>query len=398
MNQNIIKSNLMNYVNLFSLFSQPEVIMMKTILYIGAFDLPDNNAAAHRVMNNAKCFSVLNKNTIFLDMQKSDFVNQHEKYNDEIEVYHRKYPTTLFEYLKYGFSIKEAKKIIQSRSEIDTIIVYNVFSLVFLRLLVYCKLNKLKIISDCTEWYTASKYNIIKKIDIFIRMNFLNNMCDGIIVISSYLENYYKSNILVKIPPLIDEDENVWAINQSSKSKDIVFSYCGIPGRKERLDLFINVISGEKYQGIDFDFYIAGITLDEFCSIYTDVNRSLFSKKIHFLGKVSHEKSLEIMRKSDFGIIIRESTRTNNAGFPTKYVEYTTLGVPVIASNISDLSDYVTNNDILLDEISYASISNALDLAFEKGKRKNLEKRNIFSYKKYIDHFREFFDLIESNI
>ena len=40
-----------------------------TILYIGCFELPDRNAAAHRVLNNAKIFRELGYNVVFAGVQ-----------------------------------------------------------------------------------------------------------------------------------------------------------------------------------------------------------------------------------------------------------------------------------------------------------------------------------------
>ena len=44
--------------------------MSKTIIYIGGFELPDKNAAAHRVINNGKAFRELGYNVIFIDASK----------------------------------------------------------------------------------------------------------------------------------------------------------------------------------------------------------------------------------------------------------------------------------------------------------------------------------------
>lgn len=365
--------------------------IQKEIVYVGAFELPDKNAAAHRVLNNAKCFRELNMRTTFIDMQKKDYKKSHEIICDGIEVYHRKYPRSLIEYLKYGYSIKEIKYILKRQSNIEYLIVYNIFSLVFFRLLLYCKINNIKIISDCTEWYSTSKYNFVKKLDIFIRMRILNKLCDGIIVISSFLEEYYRKYKTVKVPPLIDENELKWTINRNNKTDKIVFSYCGFPEKKEKLDLFINILSSDKFNKYNFIFYIAGISRIDFCLRYPNVNTTYFDNKIIFLDMISHQESLNIIKNSDYGIIIREQNRTNNAGFPTKFVEYATLGTPVIASKISDISFYKSNNDIFIDEVSTASIENALTIAFERGKYVNkLDHSHTFSYKNYITKYKDF--------
>ncbi len=42
-----------------------------TILYVGGFELPDKNAAAHRVLSNGKIFRELGYNVVFIDVDKS---------------------------------------------------------------------------------------------------------------------------------------------------------------------------------------------------------------------------------------------------------------------------------------------------------------------------------------
>lgn len=371
---------------------------MKNVLYIGAFELPDKNAAAHRVLNNAKCFNSLGIHTIFLDMQKNEFESEYEILSDGIEIYHRKYPKNFFDYLVYSFSIKEFKKIMKKHKEIDAVIVYNIFSLTFLRILLYCKLNKVKIISDCTEWYSSSFFNIIKKIDVIFRMQILNRLCDGIIVISKFLENFYQNSITVKIPPLIDKTNDKWNKNITScNSHRIVFSYCGIPGKKERLDLFINALSSDEFKKYSFSFNIAGINEKDFRKKFPKINDVNFGNKINFLGLVSHDKALDIMKNSNYGIILRENNKTNNAGFPTKFVEYNSIGVPVIISHFSNVDEYCTDSDLIVEEISENSIKSVLNqIFFNRNKIKEKDSSMVFHYEKYIDKFESFFKQIES--
>lgn len=41
-----------------------------TILYVGGFELPDKNAAAHRVLSNAKIFRELGYNVVFCGVNR----------------------------------------------------------------------------------------------------------------------------------------------------------------------------------------------------------------------------------------------------------------------------------------------------------------------------------------
>ena len=41
---------------------------METIIYIGSFEMPDKNAAAHRVLNNARNLRELGFNVVFVGL------------------------------------------------------------------------------------------------------------------------------------------------------------------------------------------------------------------------------------------------------------------------------------------------------------------------------------------
>ena len=42
-----------------------------TILYVGGFELPDKNAAAHRVLSNGKAIRELGYDVVFVDIDKT---------------------------------------------------------------------------------------------------------------------------------------------------------------------------------------------------------------------------------------------------------------------------------------------------------------------------------------
>ena len=64
---------------------------------------------------------------------------------------------------------------------------------------------------------------------------------------------------------------------------------------------------------------------------------------ILFLGRVSQDLIPAYYKNADFMVLLRETTRKNMAGFPTKFAESMTAGVPVIANVTSDLDKYISN-------------------------------------------------------
>jgi hypothetical protein len=77
--------------------------MQKTILYIGGFELPDRNAAAQRVIANAKILSALGFKVVLIGLDKSIKTNKFvvDNYNtfEGFTYYNLKYPVSLYEWL-----------------------------------------------------------------------------------------------------------------------------------------------------------------------------------------------------------------------------------------------------------------------------------------------------------
>ena len=367
----------------------------KEVLYIGTFQLPDLDAASHRVINNAKAFRELGYGTIFLGVKKT--INSLIKSNYYgFDVWERKYPNNNIRWFKYMIDYKTIINLIVRYNSIKFIILYNLPSFLMYKLIMYGKKNDIKIISDCTEWY--QNRNIIKKIDTKLRMEILNKKTHGVICISSRLEKYYKPfTKTILVPPLIDKNDSIWDITASSPGKRTQFIYSGRPGKhKDKLNLIVQSLNEI---ALDYSFIILGITEKDYLKYYPQhKNIVLTNKKIKFLGRVKHNDSLQLIKNSDFQIFFREQTRVNNFGFPTKFVESFSLSIPVITNDTSDLSNYIStfNNGVLINDISISEIKNVLSNIINNTKlietmKKNCGDKNIFDYHNYVNDFKYLF-------
>ena len=363
----------------------------KKILYIGGFEMPDGNAAAQRVLSIAK--SLRDEYAIsFLGLTHGD---NYVGTVDGFTYVNLPYPVTPKDWLSHLSGDKELRYIKEYNPNV--VIGYNFPAWGLWRLLHYCRKKDIKIVGDVTEWYQP--HNFLKKIDTEWRMRRLNFQMDGLIVISQYLEDYYAKQITVRIPPTVDLKERKWIVGQqgADSSERIKLMYAGSPGRgdKDRLEILVKAI--ERYDNLQLD--VVGVTADWFIREFPEVS---ISKNVIFHGRLPHERTIMMLCDSDFSVFFFQPSRVNNAGFPTKFVEAQSAGIPVISSKFSDLEYYVEEgkNGYLANGISPKDIDAVLARVASLDRKRIKEmhsytrEQRVFDYPLYKDSLSIFWESI----
>lgn len=371
-----------------------------TIFYIGGFELPDKNAAAQRVIGNAKAFRDLGYNVIFLDIDRTAKKSVLETKSSVFgfECYSMQYEN------KRLINISDFLAVMQKyESKITSVIAYNYPGIALWKIMRYCKKNGIKIIADCTEWYGIQGDNLIKKcikgVDSYIRMNIVQPQLDGIIVISRFLENYYSYKLpTVCIPPLTDLSDEKWVSESPDNHNGIRIVYAGSPGKnKDKINLIVEAFV--KSNTPDSELIIIGITQTQFLEYYPEDKWlvSELNQRVKFMGLIPHEQVIHILKQADFSMFYRDITRITMAGFPTKFSESISCGTPVITNRTSNLAEYLHDgvNGYWIDD----DISEVLNKILSSNNSKNIIlkhsiDRSIFDYRKFIS----FFDSFISNI
>lgn len=366
-------------------------------LYIGGFDLPDKNAAAHRVMANAKALRELGWNVtlVGLDKSASSFLF------DGFQCNNLEYPANMIGWVTYVTTLKNYLPYLEDIHP-QLVIAYNHPAFALNKLVSYCKERGIKVVSDCTEWYTPEGNAIKKAIkgwDTQKRMTDVHLRMDGVISISRYLHEYYSKRGVksLLLPPLVDIQSEKWSIINDSRLEEpneIVLTYAGSPGHKDALDRLVSIVS-ELAEHFRIRFEVIGLNREQFIKVY-DYKREI-SKSIHFNGRLSHEDTLKLLSSSDFQIFIREDNITTKAGFPTKFVESISAGVPVLTNLTSNIGDYLSTglNGYPLDVTSDDALKLSLVSVFQQSREsinavKHRINRNTFDYRNYISQIQQF--------
>ncbi len=360
-----------------------------TIIYYGGFTLPDKSASANRVVSNGKIFDKLGYKTVFIGVTDDSFEGLRAVQGCE-NMFEHAHPESTKQWLRHMLSVEHIEAVAAKYGDVRRIILYNVpmFTLIKAKK-VFSKRN-IEVCYDCTEWTKDTDGSLPKRIfkafDEILISNFAHKVADGMIAISRMMEKKYKSskNLLI-LPPLVDIGDGIW--HQKPEEHEGIFEFCfaGIPdGKKESLDKVVEAFCGINKKNTHLR--IIGITENDFNNIYPDcfIPKNVRSK-ITFMGRLSHAETIRYVLGCNCYIFIRRSDKRNNAGFPTKFAEAFTCGVPIITTDVSDVGDYIgkSGKGSLLKDMSTEGISEAmLHQLGNMARSKSLDR--TFHYDSYI--------------
>lgn len=363
-----------------------------TILYVGNFQLPDKGASANRVVSNGKIFNQLGYRTVFLGVSKDVAASGVYLLDTDRHMYEEAYPKGNRQWLEHMISVENMETLVNQYGDVKLIVLYNVpYTLLINAKKIFGK-KGIKVAYDCTEWTGVTEGSLPKRIakkldESFIR-NKIQKKADGLIVISALMEESYAGcKNLIKLPPLIDIEDSIW---HQTMEKDDIFTFCfaGIlDGNKESLDTIMAAYG--RLEAAKVRLNIIGVTAEAFCSFYENGAELIKECKneLNFMGRFSHEETIKHVTACDCYIFIRQSDLRNNAGFPTKFSEAFSCGVPIITTDISDIKSYMGKgrgrvlNSVLVDEVESAmreSLSNFTNL-YNEG------LNDTFHYGNYVD-------------
>lgn len=327
------------------------------ILYIGAFRLPNLDAAAPRVLNNARILKLCGHEVKFLSWGGA--------YRDSDKCDDGKYRIDGMEYVITGElngtnslfgRLKESltrgnytlSLLKTMTDQPDLIIMYNADRRFTLMMLRYCEDRGIKLANDINEWFAKNELHFYQIIPNYLNMTCVQKMVRNKIVISRSFDNYYHDSNNILLPPLCDLSEAKWSATIDDERikpfNGITLIYAGDPGKKDCVHTVINVVNKMAHDGKPIRFLILGTSRESYLERYSD---ELESKDMHenilFLGRVNQDLIPAYYKMADFMVLLREPTRKNMMGFPTKFAESMSAGIPVIANTTSDLGNYIVN-------------------------------------------------------
>lgn len=377
------------------------------VVYVGPYGFPNGGAAARRIYGNCLSLKAAGYDVIVASGQLSAGIP--DEYNGiKVLSYDERRYENLPRLLKHVLYFSAGKKAVKWLEELDkkptAIVIYSGYSPYLLRVLGWARKNHVKVIFDAVEWYDSPSLlsSILSPyyINIEFAMRFLIKKCDGVIAISKYLKDYYEGSVgnVIKVPPTVDCNGIVPRLFiESCDSVSVV--YAGTPGTKDSLSTIVEAVLAIAATGRKIKFNIAGINSSQLINYLPkkDYKISNLNEVITCYGILDHPSTLDLVRKSDYSIIIRPDIRSVQAGFPTKFVESMAVGTPVIANITSDLGRYLEDhsNGFICSDSSLETLIDTLSYCFEVTNQIEMRTRSrstaerYFDYSVYSDSFKQ---------
>ena len=339
------------------------------IAYIGDFDFRNENVQSFLVRNNGKILNGLGYKVHYIGVNrnKSSFSTVCEPPALKLDANNSylELPHTLN--IKGILKIPAICKIIidylekmRTEGNLKYVITYQSpsYSYVVGKVAKWCKNNSIPYIVNCADIPIFKQQPLYRRIIMKPNWDYLHRVnrkyANGIISVSKYIESFYKKDNCkyVIIPPLFDSGVKTHGI--SKRKKETTFVYAGCPFKsgkgavdksamKDRLDLVIDLFLELQKQNIPFSLKIAGISkADYLIGVPRHKNALCEPSSIEFLGRISHEDTVELVADSDFSVSYRDENVMTKAGFPTKVVESISVGTPMIINDISDVQHYLS--------------------------------------------------------
>ena len=379
----------------------------RSVVIIGPFELPDLNAAAHRVVALGKIMQSAGYRVTLVGFRRNQNTKEDQQFASDLEIAKGisfltvPYPAKIVDWISTTIRIKYMRVVEKTipRGVPSIILLYNYPVIGSIRMWLYATLRRIPIGQDVTEWYSRSRrywpISLFKNLDTFLRMHFVPRIIRNTICISGYLERHFSSfengNTLT-IPFVIDTKDTKWRTSSKTSMQPRSFVFFGSPGRnleKDRLDWIMESAMRLKQEGFLFKIRIVGITLDEYLvaapghATWLRLNQ----RTVCFMGRLIHDDAITNVRSATYSLIVRSNHRNTLAGFPSKLSESLAVGVPVVGTPIGEMTRLIVDrfNGLLAKSATLEDVVEAMRRALLLTDEEVIEMHRNCHVQDYID-------------
>ncbi len=226
----------------------------------------------------------------------------------------------------------------------------NIHSLEFLPVVFIAKIFKIKIIYDPHELETekSNLKGLRKKLSKWLEYLLIKKV-DHIFVVSENIADWYEKTYSITRPIVLLNAPRAKHIDKTSYFKNtfhlrddqIIILYQGVLGAARGVEILLETFKKNKNDKIVIIFMGYGELETEIQSV------SKSYKNIFFHKAVPTDTVLKYTASADIGIaLIQNTCLSYNFCMPNKLFEYAMAGLPVIVSNVKEMSAFVKKNQM----------------------------------------------------
>jgi glycosyltransferase involved in cell wall biosynthesis len=375
---------------------------MSIVIFGDLFSFPEGNAATNRVYTYAKGFKEHG-----IKVHIICFANEFRSVqNGLVEGIPYSYPFSQEKRNKY-FIIRRWQKLckyfrainairkINSEEKILAINLWTNLHITYLFGWILAKLCKTKLITECSE-HPLSHFQVgrFTKLIGALKYYIESHLCDGVLCISKYLVEYYKSRgidskRLFLVPSTVDPSR--FLIKNENPLQCRYIGYFGsLTFRRDNVDSLIKAYAKiiDTHPGIY-------LVLGGFCSdiVRKEIDELLQSlnlkHRVKIINYLSRQDIVDYIMNAEILVMVRSVDLESIASYPSKLTEFLATGKPVVTVDVGEVSDYLTDgvNAFLVEPANCIQLAEKLDFVLRNyqsaelvGKRGKELAYTIFNY------------------
>lgn len=217
-----------------------------------------------------------------------------------------------------------------------------------------CINRKAKIVYDCHEHETEASVYVGKPVTKFfakIVEKLIIKSADSVITVSESIAKDYQKMYGIKKPYLVMnsprykkyKNQDLFRKELGISKDKILFLFQGEYRKGKGVDSLIEIFA--KMESLNNDLVLIFLVYGE----GTDVLREKITKHKNMFWhyKVDLNVYMDYVSSTDWGFLLLEDISINNDyALPNKLFDYVMGGLPVIVSNLKEMSKFVTENDV----------------------------------------------------
>lgn len=348
---------------------------MKAILIIGFFKFPFGSASAERMRAYAVAFRDAGV-TVRIATRARIGISGDEWREMERDIQYRSVSQLrenevagvlkrLINQIRGMFRLRDAIREYQEEFPDGGVLVYERRIAALLPIVRLLESLKVNYAFEVVEWYHHSnfkggRFNPLWW-DEVIGRRYCGLVGRGVICITTFIRDKFSAmgKRTLVVPAVVDPNEHARVAFNSNSGRSATMVYLGSFKEEDAFEFAVNEVGKLIREGFDCRFILVGNYTKS--GIAKVLKRRIGDNpelrgRVEFSGFVSNQVKVGILASADLILMPRHDLQVARAAFPTRMAELLLTGIPLVTSNVGDVSDYLTND---IEALLYAPSNTA---------------------------------------